>query len=880
MTAPGGRETLRAAAGRRGARRLFADRSARLGAALVVALALFAAVGPLAVGHDPNASDFSLSRDHAGAPPGPSIAHWLGTDPLFRDVLARLAAGARLSLAIAVTATLVSAVVGAAVGVSAGLTAGTRARAVDVVLMRTVDVVLALPFLLFVTAIGAAVGRSDATTILLVLGLSGWTGAARLVRAKTMQVRELDFVTASRALGAGPLWLVRKHVLPNVMGPIVVLATTSVGQMILAEAVLGYLTVGVAPPDATWGRMLHEAEPYLMQRLTLIAAPGFAILLAVLAFHRLGEGLRVALDPDDRAAPARGRVPLDLALAGAILALVALARPGDVRPPLALEAPSASPQRGGVLRVATYVGLRTLDPALAYDETATAIDELVFARLVAFDREGRVAPQLASAFTASPDGRTFTFTLRRGVRFHDGAELVAADVKRSLERTLHPSTPSPASSLYSMIAGFSAFHAGRAEHLDGVRVVADDVVAVDLDAPDATFLPVMTLAFAAPVCPSSGARVDAASPPLPCGTGPFRLAEWDPDRGVRLARHDGYYTPGLPYLDAIEWQTGVRTTTQRYKFEDGELDYLRDMSAADSALYRSSPAWAPFGRWSARLATNAVFLNTEVPPFDDVAMRRAVAFALDPSVLEKVRPEVEAQDRVLPASLPGPARDEPMRRHDPAAALAELAKAGYAFDPASGRGGYPREIEYLAVGDSFDQQAGEIFQQQLARVGIRVRLRVVTYATYLAEVSRRRTAAMGAVGWNADFPDPSNFFEPTLSSSAIQDEGSQNAAFFASPALDALLQRAHEEQDRGARFALYAEAERVVRDLAPWVPTYSPRVYEVFQPYVRGYEPEPLRPQRFAEVWLDERGRALARARGPATDPLAFVPFGLARSAR
>src|SRR5262249_41460163 len=162
---------------------------------------------------------------------------WLGTDPLFRDIVSRLAHGARLSLAIAALATLLATVVGTLVGVTAGYLAGTRLDAIDVALMRIVDVLLALPFLLFVTAIGVAVGRADVGTILLVLGLTGWTGTARLVRAKTLQIRELDFVAAARALGAGPLRIVRTHILPNVTGTVVVLATTLVAHMILAEAV-------------------------------------------------------------------------------------------------------------------------------------------------------------------------------------------------------------------------------------------------------------------------------------------------------------------------------------------------------------------------------------------------------------------------------------------------------------------------------------------------------------------------------------------------------------------------------------------------------------------------------------------------------------------
>ncbi|AUX22887.1 peptide ABC transporter permease [Sorangium cellulosum] len=866
----------RALLGDDAARRFRQDRSARLGLGLVALLALFAAAGPAVIAHDPNASDFSLSRDAFGAPPGPSAAHWLGTDPLFRDLLARLAHGARLSLVIALSSTALAVGLGALVGVAAGMAHGTRAAALDGALMRLVDVILALPYLLLVTAIGVAVGRADVGTTLLVLGLTGWTGAARLVRAKTIELAQRDFVASARALGAGPLHVVRRHILPNVGGTLLALATVSAGQMLLAEAALGYLGVGVQPPTATWGRMLHEAEPYLGVKPLLVAAPGFAILLAVLGFHRVGEGLRDALDPAGAELPRGRRLPVDLLIAGAALLLLSGGSPSRVRPPRGGGPPPAAPVRGGTLRVATTVHARALDPAISYDELSGIVADHVFARLVTWDQEGQIVPDLARAIEVERGGRTYVFTLREGVRFHDGAELRAADVKRSIERTLHPGTPSPGASQYEMIEGFDAFHRGAAPHLAGVRVLGDAAIAIDLRAPDATFLPRMTLAFMAPVCPSSGAVVDPTRPPAPCGAGPFRVERWDQDGRIRLVRHEGYFRPGRPYLDAIEWQTGMRATTQRYRFEEGELDYLRDLTAIDAAAYRADPAWEGQRRWTPQPRTNAIFLNTELPPFDRLAVRRAVALAVDPSVLEKVRPDLVAIDRVLPESIPGPPRDEPMRRHDLPAALAEMAAAGYPYDPATGQGGYPGVIDYIAIPDTMEQAVGEIFQQQLARVGLRVRLRLVSWATYLAEASRRRTIPMGWAGWQADFPDPASFFEPTLSSRAIRDEGSQNFAFFRSEALDRALDAAHVEQDRARRLALYARAEAIVRDLAPWVPTYTRRLLELWQPSVRGYERSAVLSPRFHDVWLDPAARRAARGGGPrAGGPLASRPRAL-----
>lgn len=282
--------------GERGWRRLRASRGARLGAALVLALALFALVGPILASHGPNHSDFDHGIGPDGGPSGPTAVHWLGTDGIFRDELARLAHGARLSLLIAVVATAIATGIGAAVGVVSGWTAGRGRGLVDGALMRLVDVLLSFPYLLLVMAIGAALDRTSVGTVLWVLGLTSWLGTARLVRAKTMQVREQGFIEAARALGQSTPIILLRHVLPNVAGTLVVVATMSMSTMILAESVLSYLQVGIQPPTATWGRMLYEGQTALTVQPRLVLAPGIAILTSVIGFNLLGEGLRDALD--------------------------------------------------------------------------------------------------------------------------------------------------------------------------------------------------------------------------------------------------------------------------------------------------------------------------------------------------------------------------------------------------------------------------------------------------------------------------------------------------------------------------------------------------------------------------------------------------------
>jgi ABC-type dipeptide/oligopeptide/nickel transport system permease subunit len=281
------------------------NRGAVVGAAIVAFLISFALVAPLIVGQDPLASDLAHGRTEDGTPAPPSLSHWLGTDSLFRDELARLAHGARLSLEIGFAASAISLLIGAVAGIVAGYAHG-KSRSfgplrlgADEVIMRFVDVGLSFPFLLLVMAIGAALDQTTELTILVVLGLTSWLGTARVVRSKTIQIRDLDFVVASRALGQRTWVVLFRHILPNVSGVLIVLGTISVAQMILAEAVLSYLNLGIAPPTPTWGHMLLEGQRAFLAAPWMLVAPGAAIVLSVLGFNLLGEGLRDALDPKE-----------------------------------------------------------------------------------------------------------------------------------------------------------------------------------------------------------------------------------------------------------------------------------------------------------------------------------------------------------------------------------------------------------------------------------------------------------------------------------------------------------------------------------------------------------------------------------------------------
>lgn len=268
-----------------------------IGLALVGLLVVAALVGPWIVGVDPGKQDLRGRL----APPvwdGGKTEHLLGTDQLGRDVLARIVRGARVSLVIGVTATAIA----GALGVALGLIAGYRGGVVDRGISFAVDVQQTIPFV--VVAIGVAtVLRPSLRNVVVVLAVTGWVGYARIVRLQAMSLRRAAFVEAARAVGVGPGRMLGRHLLPNVAGPVLVIASQQVAAMILYEAALSYLGLGAPSETITWGGMVAAGRDTMTTAWWVSALPGVAIALTVLGFNLLGDWLRDVLDPATRGGP-------------------------------------------------------------------------------------------------------------------------------------------------------------------------------------------------------------------------------------------------------------------------------------------------------------------------------------------------------------------------------------------------------------------------------------------------------------------------------------------------------------------------------------------------------------------------------------------------
>jgi peptide/nickel transport system permease protein len=261
-----------------------------VGAAGSLIVVLIAVFGPLAAPYDPNAVNFALVQAPLGTP-----HHLLGTDQLGRDVLSRMLYGARSTLAAGIVSTLL----GTAAGLPYGMISGYFRGPVDTLLMRVADVMLAFPFLLLAVGL-AAVSQPSLWTAVIALGAAQVPVIARIARAATLEIRDLEYVEAALVNGAGDLAILRRHVLPNVLRPVTVQTTVAIPTSIVGAAVLAFLGLGVQPPTADWGGMLAQAQQYLYQSPWLGVAPGIAIFLTALCFNLLGDGLTDALNPRGR----------------------------------------------------------------------------------------------------------------------------------------------------------------------------------------------------------------------------------------------------------------------------------------------------------------------------------------------------------------------------------------------------------------------------------------------------------------------------------------------------------------------------------------------------------------------------------------------------
>ncbi|WP_426230954.1 ABC transporter substrate-binding protein [Pararhizobium sp. DWP3-4] len=479
-------------------------------------------------------------------------------------------------------------------------------------------------------------------------------------------------------------------------------------------------------------------------------------------------------------------------------------------------------KQGGDIVITYKDDIATLDPAVGYDWVNWSMIKSLYSRLMDYTPgTPDLIPSLAESFTVSPDGLTYTFKLRKGVKFTNGREVVASDVKYSIERAVDPKTQGPGAGFFGAIKGFDAVTGGTSTTLDGIATPDDQTVVFTLSRPDATFLHVLAINFAS-VVPKEAVEAEAGDfGKKPVGSGTFVLKEWTIGQRLVFERNPDYFVKDMPHIDKFTVEVGQEPLVALLRLQKGEVDIAGDgVPPAKFLEIKNSPEGAEIIVDGAQLHTGYITLNTKVAPFDNVKVRQALNMAINKERITRIlNGRATAANQPLPPLMPG----------------YDKAFTGYAFDVEKAKAllaeaGFPDGFETILYSTNTDPQPriAQAIQQDLAAVGVKAEVRALAQANVIAAGGTEGEAPMiwsGGMAWIADFPDPSNFYGPILGcSGAVQ--GGWNWSWYCNKDLDARAIAADSMSDPAKAGERQAEWGKIFTDImadAPWIPVTNER---------------------------------------------------------
>jgi len=479
---------------------------------------------------------------------------------------------------------------------------------------------------------------------------------------------------------------------------------------------------------------------------------------------------------------------------------------------------------GGELNLYDSIGPLTLDPAVSGEMTSHSYIMQLFSGLLRLDDNSEPAPDIAKQWHISDDGRTYTFYLRQGVKFHNNREVTAEDFKYSWERACAPETHSLTASTYlGDIVGAKEMLAGQAEEISGVRVINDYTLEVTIDAPKSYFLFKLTYPTTFVVD-----EANVASGSLwwrqPNGTGPFKLKQWDENRLLVLERNDLYYDE-IAKVDSVIFHLLAGIPLNLY--ETGEIDVTNvSLSYIDKVSDKANP-FSKELQIVPELSFSYIGFNTTKPPFDDINIRRAFSQAIDKDKLASLvyRDMVQPAAGILPPGIPGFNKDLSGLTFNTDKAR-ELIKASRYGDISKLP---PITITTTGWGGLISQALEAIVYEWRHNLGVEVEVRQLEPDRFLYHLKQERDE-MYYTGWVADYPHPQNFLEVLFHSDSEHNYGE-----YSNSEIDTLLEKAGVEQNNKRSLALYQQAEQKLVDDAACLPLWFGKNYILIKPYVKGY---------------------------------------------
>ncbi|MGR9320839.1 ABC transporter substrate-binding protein (plasmid) [Rhizobium leguminosarum] len=481
-----------------------------------------------------------------------------------------------------------------------------------------------------------------------------------------------------------------------------------------------------------------------------------------------------------------------------------------------------TPKQGGDIVVTYKDDITTLDPAIGYDWVNWSMIKSLYSRLMDYaPGTPNPVPSLAESFTVSPDGLTYTFKLHKGVKFSNGREVVASDVKYSIERAVDPKTQGPGAGFFGAIKGFEDETGGKTTTLSGIETPDDSTVIFNLSRPDATFLHVLAINFAS-VVPKEA--VEAAAGDFgkkPVGSGTFILKDWTIGQQLVFERNKDYFVKGVPYIDSFKVEVGQEPLVALLRLQKGEVDIAGDgIPPAKFLEIKNSADGAQMIVDGEQLHTGYITLNTKVKPFDNVKVRQALNMAINKDRITRIlNGRATPANQPLPPLMPGYDKSFTGYAYDVAKAKALLAEAGY-----------PDGFETVLYSTNTDPQPriAQAIQQDLAAVGVKAEVRALAQANVISAGGTEGEAPMiwsGGMAWIADFPDPSNFYGPILGCAGAVP-GGWNWSWYCNADLDKRAVAADSMSDpakSAERTAAWGKIFTGIMADAPWIPVINER---------------------------------------------------------
>ena len=483
----------------------------------------------------------------------------------------------------------------------------------------------------------------------------------------------------------------------------------------------------------------------------------------------------------------------------------------------------------------------TLDPAISSDTTSHSYIMQIFSGLVRLDNQLNPSPDIARTWQISPDGKTYTFNLRRGVRFHNGREVTAQNFKYSWERACNPRTASQTAETYlGDIVGVKDVLQGNTTAISGVKTIDDYTLEILIDAPKAYFLAKLAYPTAF-VVDQANVEQDSKWWNQPNGTGPFKLKEWKQDELLALEQNKLYYHEPAEINNVVfHLLAGVPMVL----YEMGKIDVAPVYQAyIDRAIDKDGPFHQELAVFP-ELSLFYVGFNIQKPPFDDINIRRAFCHAVNKQRIIEItlKGTMNNANGIIPIGMPGYNENVRGSEYDIEQARSLIASSTY---------GEPSNLPPITItvsgwGGNIPEYLGAIIQEWQQNLGVKITVRQLEPEVFLYSI-REEADEMFMLGWVADYPDPQNFLDNLFHTGAEYNTGK-----YSNPELDKILDSAAVEPDNKSRLAMYQQAEQMILDDAPCLPLWFGINYVLVKPDVKNYKLNALGIPLLSQVYIED----------------------------